>query len=121
MEEWCKTEVAKIRKLAPEFVILGDPSRTPFRHHLQTGATRCTTNPIVVKVVEWGFVTPEEANRSLTRRRMACAHVQGFGPKAYAPAGFPRLQTSGFGRRPERNIGAAHDAFCKLKTCMFPS
>ena len=36
---------------------------------------------------------------------MACAHVQGLGPKAYAPAGFPRLLTSGSGRRPEWNMG----------------
>lgn len=30
---------------------------------------------------------------------MACAHVQGFGPKAHAPAGYHRFSTSGFGRR----------------------
>lgn len=39
--------------------------------------------------------------------RVACAHVQGFGLKAYAPVPLVRFPTSGFGRRSERYIGAA--------------
>jgi hypothetical protein len=37
------------------------------------------------------------------RGRVACAYVQGLGPKAYAPAGFPRLLTPGLSRCPFSN------------------
>ena len=43
--------------------------------------------------------------RRLIGGRVACAHVQPVTIKAHALSALPGFPASGFGRRPERNIG----------------
>lgn len=59
-----------------------------------------------VKAERWGVETP--FRKKLGHQfggRVAYAYVQPARVKAFAPALTDRFPTSGFGRRPERNIG----------------